>query len=71
MNLLYQLACVRGLLKDCKGQKKNSGFSRNIGIINSLNVELWSLRNELLLTRSLNVLIIEIDANSVVDILNS
>ena len=60
-----------GYLRTAKAKKKNSGFSRNIGIINSLNVELWSLRNELLLTRSLNVLIIEIDANSVVDILNS
>jgi hypothetical protein len=60
-----------GYLRTAKACKKNSGFSRNIGIINSLVVELWSLRNELLLTRSLNVLIIEIDENSVVDILSS
>ena len=60
-----------GYLRTASADKKNSGFSRNIGIINSLVVELWSLRDELLLARSLNVLIIEIDANSVVDILNS
>ena len=60
-----------GYLRTAKAEKKNSGFSRNIGIINSLNVELWSLRNELLLSRSLKILIIEIDVKSVVDILNS
>ena len=60
-----------GYLRTATADKKNSGFSCNIGIINSLVVELWSLRDELLLARSLNVLIIEIDANSVVDILNS
>jgi hypothetical protein len=47
------------------------GFSHKLGIANSLVVELWGLRDGLLLACDLHIckLIIEIDAKSVVDLL--
>ena len=48
------------------------GFARRIGIANSFIVELWALRNGLLLCQQLNVqaAIIELDVKTIVDALN-
>jgi hypothetical protein len=63
-------ASAGGLLRDSNG-KWIHGFAHNLEITNSLAVELWGLRDGLLLARNLNItkLIIEIDAKSVVDLL--
>ena len=47
-----------------------SGFSRHIGTTNSFVAELWGLRDGLLLCSNLNIplLIVELDAKSIVDI---
>ena len=48
-------------------------FNRAIGFTHSLAVELWGLRDGLTLAKSLNIkkLMIEIDAQAVVDIIKS
>ena len=65
-------ASAGGVLRDRNGNWIR-GFSHNLGITNSLVVELWSLRDGLLLTRELKIckFIVEIDAKSVVDLLKS
>ncbi len=68
----HEKASAGGLLRDCNGRWIR-GFAHNLGITNSLAAELWGLRDGLLLARDLNVsnLIIEIDAKSVVDLLQT
>lgn len=65
-------ASVQGLLRD-SNVVWIRGFYCNIGITNSLAVELWGLRDGLTLARKVNIckLIIEIDAKLVVDLINS
>ena len=60
-----------GLLRDENGNWIG-GFARRIGIANSFIVELWALRNGLLLCQQLNVqaVIIELDVKTIVDALN-
>lgn len=66
------MALAGGLLKDPKGAWAGS-FNRAIGFTHSLAVELWGLRDGLTLAKSLNIkkLMIEIDAQAVVDIIKS
>ena len=66
------LACCDGVIKDANGHWIK-GFSRKIGATNSFAVELWGLREGLLLCRSLNIasLVIELDAESIVKALNN
>ena len=49
------------------------GFSRSLGCTNSFMVELWALRDGLILAKDLNLnsLIVELDAKSVVQLMNS
>ena len=50
-----------------------AGFSRSLGCTNSFMAELWALRNGLILAKDLNLnsLIVELDAKSVVQLMNS
>ena len=60
------------LLRDHNGNWIR-GFSRNIGITNFSDAEMWGLRDGLLLARNLNIqkLLVEIDAKVVEDLLKS
>ena len=64
------LANGGGLLRDTD-EKWLRGY-RNIGIKNSLVVELWALRDGLVLAHDLNIhkLIIKLDAKAIVDMLS-
>ena len=63
------LAGCGGVVRDSYGEWI-SRFSRHIGITNSFVVELWGLRDGLLLCSNLNIpfLIVELDAKSIVEI---
>ena len=60
-----------GVLRDCSG-KWISGFACHIGFTTSFVAKLWGLRDGLMLARRLDVskIVIEIDAKSIVDLLN-
>ncbi|KAK9987636.1 hypothetical protein SO802_027875 [Lithocarpus litseifolius] len=66
------LACCGGVIRDAVGQWVR-GFSRRIGTTNAFAAELWGLREGLMLCRSLNLsaLVIELDAESIVNVLNN
>ena len=70
LGILDMPVLVGGILWDSNGNWIRE-FSHKLGIANSLVVELWGLRDGLLLARDLHIckLIIEIDAKSVVDLL--
>ncbi|KAF3972033.1 hypothetical protein CMV_004428 [Castanea mollissima] len=63
------LASCGGVVRDSHGEWI-FGFSRHIGITNSFVVELWGLRDGLMLCSNLNIpsLIVELDAKSIVEI---
>ena len=57
-----------GLIRDDIGNWV-IGFSRRIGIINSFMVEVWALRDGLMLCNQMNLsdIIVELDAKALVD----
>ena len=61
-----------GLIRDHNGDWV-TGFSRSLGCTNSFLAELWALRDGLTLAKDLNLnnLIIELDAKSVVQLMNN
>ena len=66
------LAVCEGVIRDDRGRQITS-FSRRIGFINSFEVELWGLREGLMLCCNLNIscLVIELDAKAIVDVLGN
>ena len=61
-----------GLIRDHNGDWVTS-FARSLGCTNSFLAELWALRDDLTLAKDLNLnnLIIELDAKSVVQLMNN
>ena len=61
-----------GLVRDDQGDWV-AGFSRHIGSSNSFTVELWGLREGLILCCNLNIdfLVVELDAQAVVDVMKN
>ena len=66
------LARGGGLIRDKEGAWV-VGFARNIGISSSFIVELWALRDRLLICvhRNFNVVEVELDAKAVIDVLSA
>lgn len=66
------LAGGGGVIRDWTG-RWIAGFSRKIGITSSLMAELWAIRNGLMLCvdRNLVMVEIELDAKSIVDMLEN
>ncbi|KAK9995368.1 hypothetical protein SO802_020054 [Lithocarpus litseifolius] len=52
-----------GLISDAHGGWIK-GFTRNIGVVTSVEAELWALRDGLALCLSLNILAVEIETNA-------
>ena len=69
---LLNTAGSGGLIRDDQGNWIE-GFLRNIGHTNSFLVEIWALRDGLLLCYHMNLLaiIVELDARALVDALNN
>lgn len=67
-----RLAGGGGVIRDWTG-RWIAGFSRKIGITSSLMAELWAIRNGLMLCvdRNLVMVEIELDAKSIVDMLEN
>ena len=70
LNSLLGLAGGGGLIRD-EADRWVAGFARKIGKANSFLVELWALRDGILLCQQMNVtaLVIEVDAKTLVDAL--
>ena len=66
------LASCGGIVRDERGWWVN-GFSKQIGITNNFEAELWGLREGLLLCCNLNIshLELELDAKAVVEVLSN
>ena len=61
-----------GLIRDSLGNWV-VGFTRKLGSVNSFSVEIWALRDGLMLCHQMNLpaIIIELDAKALVDALNN
>ena len=66
------MASASGLIQDHKRTWVGS-FNRVIGYIHSMAAELWGLKDGLTLARNLDIkkLLLEIDAQAVIDVINS